>query len=93
MDGSSCTPVVVDGWGGAGDGCFAVASAAEVLGAIEDAVRAAYPQVWQSGAAEEFAARLTDLLGHAAALRGLLGTAQERAAELAAAVADAWEER
>jgi len=93
MSGSSCTPVVVDGWGGAGDGCDKVGVAGDVLGAIEDAVRAAFPDTWQSSAADELAARLTDLLRHAAALRGLLEAAQEEAVELSAAVALAWSER
>ncbi|QDB80530.1 hypothetical protein FE251_14990 [Georgenia wutianyii] len=93
MSGSRCTPVVVDGWGGAGDGCVAVGTAGQVLGEIEDAVRAAFPEDWQSTAADEFRARLTDLLGLADGLRGLLETAQERAAALSAAVAVAWGEQ
>lgn len=93
MSTSSCTPVVVDGWGGAGDGCASVVSAAGVLAAIEDTLRAAYPERWHSPAADEFSARLEDLLHHSSRLGDLLATAQERAAALAAAVAEAWEDR
>ncbi|WP_152188782.1 hypothetical protein [Georgenia satyanarayanai] len=91
MSTSSCTPVVVDGWGGAGDGCASVMSAAGVLAAIEDTLRGAYPERWHSPAADEFAARLGDLLHHAHRLEELLATAQDRAAALSAAVAEAWD--
>ncbi|MBD8062106.1 hypothetical protein [Oceanitalea stevensii] len=91
MSTSSCTPVVVEGWGGAGEGCASVVSATGVLAAVEDTLRAAYPEQWHSPAADEFAARLGDLLHHAYRLGDLLATAQDRAARLAAAVAEAWE--
>ncbi|PYF99035.1 hypothetical protein SAMN05216184_10957 [Georgenia satyanarayanai] len=93
MSTSSCTPVVVEGWGGAGDGCASVVSAAGVLGAVEGTLRAAYPEQWHSPAADEFSARLGDLLLHTHRLGDLLATAQQRAAALAAAVAEAWEDQ
>ncbi len=93
MSTTGCTPVAVEGWGGAGDGCEALAGALDVLGAVSDGLRAAFPGDWQSSAADEFAARLGDLLGHAACLEDLLHTARERADALAAAVAAAWSSR
>ncbi|WP_413451789.1 hypothetical protein AA0Y32_14275 [Georgenia phoenicis] len=93
MSTSSCTPVVVDGWGGAGDGCANVASAVGVLAAVADTLRAAFPEQWHSPAADEFATRLGDLLHHTQRLEELLATAQDRAAALSAAVAEAWEDR
>lgn len=93
MSTSSCTPVVVEGWGGAGDGCASVVSAAGVLAAIADSLRAAYPEQWHSPAADEFAARLGDLLLHTHRLDELLAAARDRAAALSAAVAEAWEDQ
>lgn len=93
MSTTSCTPVAVDGWGGAGDGCVTVAGAADLLDAVEDTLRAAYPERWQASAADEYAARLTDLLHHTHLLAALIETARLRAAELAAVVAAAWEDR
>lgn len=89
---SSCTPVVVDGWGGAGDGCAAVGDALRLVGVIEDALRGALPEQWQSAAADELTARLGELLVHAARLEDLVWTARQRAAELSAAVAATWAE-
>lgn len=90
---TSCTPVVVDGWGGAGEGCVSVGDAQRVLAVVVDHLRGAFPEQWQSSAADEFTARLEDLLLHADRLGELLATARERAAEMSAAVARAWEDR
>ncbi len=89
MSQGSCTPVVVDGWGGAGDGCQTMVAALGVLGAIEDLLRQAFPEEWRSSAADEYTARIGDLLLHAGHLDEQLRTAQQRAADLAAAVAAA----
>ena len=87
MSTSSCTPVVVDGWGGAGDGCLAIETARGTLAVVEEAVRGSLPEHWQSSAAEEFTARVGELLAHAGRLGELVTAAHERAAALAAAVA------
>ncbi|WP_454085537.1 hypothetical protein [Georgenia sp. Marseille-Q6866] len=79
--------------GRGGDGCANVASATGVLAAIEDTLRAAYPEQWRSPAADEFAARLGDLLHHAYRLGAPLAAARARPAARAAAAAEAWEER
>ncbi len=90
---TTCTPVVVGGWGGAGDGCVAVDDAQRMLTVVEEHLRGAFPEQWQSTAADEFTARVEDLLRHAGHLGDLLATARERAAETAAAVAEAWDDR
>lgn len=88
---SSRTPGVA-GWGGAGDGCVAVDDALRLVGVVEDALRGALPEQWQSAAADECTARLGELLLHAALLEDLVRTARLRATELSAAVEAAWSE-
>lgn len=92
MSASSCTPVVVDGWGGAGDGCEAVAGALGAVTYVQETLRACVPEQWQSTAADEFTARVSDLLGHCDRLVALVEDAHRRAVELAAAVQTARQE-
>lgn len=80
----SCPPVVVEGWGGAGDACVRAASAVEVLAYIQENLRAAFPQQWQSVAADGFVQRLTDLLIGA----GRVLTAAELVRQLAQEMAE-----
>lgn len=84
---SSCTPVVVDGWGGAGDGCAATSVAVAAAGAITESLRTALPVYWQSTAADRYTERVTDLLRHCARLTELLETAHQRLVEQSAKVA------
>lgn len=77
----SCTPA--GGWGGAGDGCIAAQSALAATQALTDGLRAAFPEGWQSTAADEYVHRLGGLLLHCGRLAEITESAQHQLAELA----------
>lgn len=85
----SCTPVVVDGWGGAGDGCLATGTAVGAVEAITDLLRTTLPLHWQSSAADRYTERVEDLLRHCARLTELVEAAHQRMVEQSGAVAEA----
>lgn len=83
----SCTPA--GGWGGAGDGCAAAQTALATTHALIESLRAAFPESWQSTAADEYAVRLGGLLLHSGRLAEITESAQHQLAELAQIVATA----